>query len=85
VQQPRLIKVLALHRVLGHLRFVATAGGNDFTLALSEQGTVWSFGENSNGQLGVVPHETAPHIPRFILAITTVFFFFFFFIFFFFS
>jgi alpha-tubulin suppressor-like RCC1 family protein len=73
VQQPRLIKVLALHRVLGHLRFVATAGGNDFTLALSEQGTVWSFGENSNGQLGVVTEDHVQLRPRLILALNKVF------------
>lgn len=70
-EEPRLVKSLALHRALWQLRFVAVAGGGDFCLALSENGTVWSWGGNSEGQCGLGPDENA-RVPRVLLGLHRV-------------
>jgi alpha-tubulin suppressor-like RCC1 family protein len=46
-QEPMLVKSLALHRALNNVRFVHVSGGGDFSLAVTEHGSVWSFGGNA--------------------------------------
>lgn len=71
VSTARLVKSLALHRALHALRFVQAAGGTDFSLVLSELGTVWSFGGNAEGQLGCPGEEIQP-LPRIIPSLNRV-------------
>jgi alpha-tubulin suppressor-like RCC1 family protein len=67
-EEPRLVKSLALHRALWQLRFVSVAGGGDFCVAVSENGTVWSWGGNSEGQCGLGLEESA-RVPRVVLGL----------------
>ena len=70
-EEPELVKSLALHRALWQLRFVAVASGGDFCLAVSENGTVWSWGGNSEGQCGLGVDESA-RVPRVLLGLQCV-------------
>ncbi len=69
--EPRLVKSLALHRALGHIRFTQVACGGDFSVAVSENGTAWSWGGNSEGQCGVGPDDNTA-VPRIMLGLCRV-------------
>ena len=49
-------------QVSGLSGMTAIAAGNNFTVALKNDGTVWAWGSNSNGQLGNAT-TTDSHIP----------------------
>jgi alpha-tubulin suppressor-like RCC1 family protein len=70
---PQLVKPLALHRALNNVRFVKVAAGGDFSLALTEHGSVWSFGGNAEGQCGFAPNEFgAVPVPMLLLSLHKV-------------
>lgn len=49
------ITLIAITLLLPQLGFAQSrvSGGANFTLVVTDSGTVWSFGNNSNGQLGL--------------------------------
>eukprot|EP00029_Vermamoeba_vermiformis_P013152 TRINITY_DN8072_c0_g1_i1.p1 TRINITY_DN8072_c0_g1~~TRINITY_DN8072_c0_g1_i1.p1 ORF type:complete len:340 (+),score=28.89 TRINITY_DN8072_c0_g1_i1:48-1067(+) len=59
--KPKLVEALVTKRI------IAIATGFDHTLALSEDGDVYSWGSNSYGQLGL-GHEKSTSSPKFISA-----------------
>lgn len=50
---------------------IAVAGGNDHTLALKRDGTVWAWGKNANGQLGN-GNTTQQNSPVQVISLTNV-------------
>ncbi len=52
---PRLLKSLALHRALNNVKFVRAAAGGDFSLAVTEHGSVWALGSNAEVGCDVWP------------------------------
>lgn len=71
--EPRLVKSLALHRALNNVKFVQVAAGGDSSLALTEHGSVWSFGGNVEGQCGfsVAEFPSCP-VPQLLLSLHKV-------------
>ena len=41
--------------------WTAAAGGNWYSVALKSDGTLWAWGSNANGQLGIGTSDTLPH------------------------
>ena len=60
--QPAVVKGLALVKVLQHARFVQVAAGKEHTVALTDTGAVYAWGDGSQGQLGTGgrAHQLAP-------------------------
>ena len=48
-------------QVAGLSDVATVAGGEDYTLALRTDGTVWSWGLNTEGQLGTGTPDNLPH------------------------
>ncbi len=56
--KPVKVKGLPASLANGETHVVQIAGGEDFTLVLLSDGTVWSWGENAHGQLGTKAVKT---------------------------
>jgi alpha-tubulin suppressor-like RCC1 family protein len=61
------------HIVTGMEKIVDLAGGENHSLALSNDGNVWSWGNNSHGQLGIGDFEiTQKDTPQSVLLLTDI-------------
>ncbi len=59
-------------QVVGLSNVIAIAAGGNHSLALKSDGTVWAWGENGNGELGIGTNDTNLHpIPVQVTALTT--------------
>lgn len=52
VQAPKLLQVTNLGEPLANKRVISVATGSEFSMALTDDGRVWIWGDNSRGQLG---------------------------------
>lgn len=54
---------------VGGLTFVQISSGEQHSLGLMSDGSVWAWGNNSNGQLGIGPGVNSSNIPRRVLGV----------------
>jgi uncharacterized repeat protein (TIGR01451 family) len=69
------VRTVAAESVPGALSVKAIAAGGTFSLVLASDGTVWAWGDNSEGQLGngtVAPTEWVPPVPAQVGGLTGV-------------